>query len=76
MSHIKNVIPREDFKIEVQLDNESTIILSLRSKLETVRFGLLSDEKFFRLVTTDGNYIKWLNKVEISISELFLLVEK
>ena len=76
MSHIKNVIPREDFKIEVQLDNESTIILSLRSKLETVRFGLLSDEKFFCLVTTDGNYIKWLNKVEISISELFLLVEK
>lgn len=76
MSHIKNVIPRKDFKIEVQLDNASTIILNLKDKLETARFGLLSDRSFFSLATTDGNYIKWLDKVEISISELFLMAQK
>ena len=76
VSYIKSVIPKDDFKIEVQIDNDCTIILSLKSRLETVRFSLLSKEKFFCLVTTDGNYIRWLNKVEISISELFLMVQK
>ncbi len=76
MSPIKMVIPREDYKVEVMLDNGSTIILNLESRLATVRFGLLSDKDFFARATTDGNYIRWEDKIEISISEVFQLAQK
>jgi hypothetical protein len=72
MCHIKKVIPREDH-LEVQLDNGSSVILNLKSRLGTVRFGMISDIELFQRATTDGSYIRWDNKVEISVSEVFQL---
>jgi hypothetical protein len=74
--HITKVEPLENYCLEVQLENGSSVILSLRGRLGTVRFGLLKDEVFFRSVTTDGNCIRWGNKIELSISEIFQLVQK
>jgi hypothetical protein len=34
MSHIKKVIPREDYHLEVQMDNGSSVILDLKAGLE------------------------------------------
>ncbi|MEN6348715.1 MAG: DUF2442 domain-containing protein [Syntrophomonas sp.] len=76
MSPIKRVVPREDYRLEVLLDNGSTIILNLESRLSTVRFGLLRDKEFFARVTADGNYIRWEDKIEISVSEVFQLIQK
>lgn len=76
MIHVKKVIPLEDYCLEVQLENGSSVILSLRSRLGTVRFGLLEDEAFFYTVTTDGSCIRWGNKIELSVSEVFQLVQK
>ena len=76
MIHITKVKPLENYCLEVQLDNGSSVILSLRSRLGTVRFGLLKDEVFFHSVTTDGSCIRWGNKIELSISEIFQLVQK
>lgn len=76
MSPIKKVVPREDYKLEVLLDNGSTVILNLESRLATVRFGLLRDKDFFARVATDGNFIRWEDKIEISVSELFQLAQK
>jgi hypothetical protein len=76
ISHIKKVIPMEDYHLEIQMDNGSSVILNLKSRLETVRFGMLSDRELFRRAATDGTYIRWDNKVEISVSEVFQLVQK
>ena len=76
MSRIKSVVPMEDYKLEVLLDNGSSITLNLASRLGTVRFGMLEDKAFFNSVTTDGSCIQWGNKIEISVSEVFQLAQK
>lgn len=76
MSHIKSVVPKEDYKLEVFLDNGSSITLNLESRLQTVRFGVLADKEFFRQATTDGSFIRWDNKIEISVNEVFQLAQK
>ncbi|MDR3542284.1 MAG: DUF2442 domain-containing protein [Desulfosporosinus sp.] len=76
MSRIKSVVPKEGFCLEVILDNGSSVTLNLESRLQTVRFGMLSDKQFFKTATTDGICIRWDNKIEISISEVFQLAQK
>ena len=76
MSRIKDVVPKDDYRLEVLLDNGSSVILNLESRLQTVRFGMLSDKQFFKRVTTDGICIRWENKIEISLSEVFHLAQK
>lgn len=76
MIHIKNAVARADYRLEVLLDNGSTIILNLESRLSTARFSVLREEGFFEKVRTDGNFISWEDKLEISVSELFQLLQK
>ena len=76
MSRIINVIPKEDYCLDIILDNGSSIQLSLKSRLETIRFGILADAELFRKATTDGICISWDGKVEISLSEAFQLAQK
>ena len=76
MSRIKSVVPKDDYCLEVQLDNGSSITLNLESRLHTVRFGMLSDKQFFKTATTDGICIRWDNKLEISVYEVFQLAQK
>ena len=76
MSRIKNVMPKEDYRLEVLLENGSSITLNLKNRLGTLRFGLLADKDFFERATTDGSYIRWDNKIEISVSEVFQLAQK
>ncbi len=76
MSRIKSVMPKEDYRLEVHLDNGSSVTLNLESRLQTSRFGMLSDKEFFKTANTDGIYIRWDNKIEISVSEVFQLAQK
>ena len=76
MSHIQKVVPEDDYRLTVLLENGCSITLNLESRLETVRFGMLSDKAFFKRATTDGCYIRWDNKIEISIHEVFQLAQK
>lgn len=76
MTRIKKVVPKEDYCIDVLLDNGSSITLNLTNRLGTLRFGLLADKAFFDTVTTDGNLIRWDNKIEISVSEVFQMAQK
>lgn len=73
---IKSVMPMADYHLEVALENGSCIILNMADRLGTVRFGLLADHGFFQRATTDGITIRWDNKVEISINEVFQLAQK
>lgn len=76
VSHIKKVIPKDGYMLEVLLDNGNSVILNMESRLETVRFGILSDKELFYRVITDGSYIRWDNMLEISINEVFQLAQK
>lgn len=76
MSQIKEVIPREEYRLEVILDNGSNITINMENRLETLRFGMLKDKYFFSQAETDGCYIRWGNKIEISLSEVFQLARK
>ena len=76
MSQIINIIPKEDYCLEIVLNNGSSIHLSLKSRLETIRFGILRDAELFKKATTDGICITWEGKVEISLSEAFQLAQK
>ena len=76
MSQIKKVEPMADYLLQVHLDNGSSVMLNMKNRLATIRFGQLSDPNFFKDVTTDGYFIKWRNQIEISISEVFQLAQK
>lgn len=76
MVQIKNVVPRDGHRLEVVLENGSSITLDFTGRLGTVRFGLLADPVFFSRVETDGTIVKWDNKIEISAGELFQLAQK
>ncbi|HBS58413.1 MAG: hypothetical protein AAGU23_08510 [Bacillota bacterium] len=76
MSRIESIVIKEDYRVEALLDNGSSITLNLKSRLGTVRFGWLADPEAFGEATTDGSFIRWGNKVEISVSELFQLAQK
>ena len=76
MSQIKRITLKEDYKLEALLDNGSSITLNLKPRLGTVRFGLLADPELFSRATTDGSFIRWEDRVEISVNELFLLAQK
>lgn len=69
-------MPQDDYRLEVQLDNGSSVTLNLESRLQTVRFGQLADKELFKRAVTDGSYIRWNGKVEISVNELFQLAQK
>lgn len=76
MVRIKNITPLEGHRLEVELENGSSITLDFTSRLGTVRFGLLSDPEFFRRARTDGDVIRWDNQIEISAGEVFQLAQK
>ncbi|MEA1959905.1 MAG: DUF2442 domain-containing protein [Bacillota bacterium] len=76
MTEIKEVHPKADYKLEVELTNGSSVILNLQPKLNTIRFGILRDTEIFNRVETDGTVINWDKKVELSVSELFDLIKK
>ena len=76
MSQIKEVVPMDDYKLDVLLDNGSSITLNLESRLQTIRFGMLADKNFFKHATTDGNFIRWGDSIEISVTEVFQLAQK
>jgi hypothetical protein len=76
MTEIKEVRPRADYQLEVLLSNGGSVTLNLKPKLQTIRFGLLRDEAFFRRAQTDGTVIRWGNKVELSAGEVFELIKK
>jgi len=73
---IIKVIPKEDYHLEILLDNGSSIILNLANKLQTLRFGMLADSEFFKRVETDGTCISWGSRLEISLSEVIHLIQK
>lgn len=76
LSSIKEVIAKDNYCLEIFLENGNRVTLNLESRLHTLRFGMLAKKEFFKQVTTDGNYLRWGNRLELSISEIFQLAQR
>jgi len=76
LGKIKNVEARDNYCLYVQLENDSSLILNLEKRIQTIRFGLLEDKGFFKTARTDGFYVRWGDQIEISINEIFLLIQR
>lgn len=76
MTQIKSVVAKDDHQLEVTLENGSSIVINMTNRLNTIRFALLRDIEVFKNVTTDGNFVRWKDKIEISITELCQLAQK
>jgi len=76
LNQIKSIIAKEDYMLEVILENGCSINLNMKNRLNTLRFGMLADMEFFKRATTDGTCIRWDNKIEISLSEVFHMAQK
>jgi hypothetical protein len=76
LSHIQRIRAKENYRLEVVLDNGSSIILNLSGRLRTIRFSPLADPNFFNSAVHQGDFVRWGNQVEISLNELFELARK
>ena len=76
--YFKSVQALPGHQLEVIMGTGTTIRFGFRSRLNTVRFGMLRDEELFRSVSTDGTYLNFLKPgrmpVRITASEFMDLV--
>lgn len=76
LNRIKEVKPLEQHLLEIILEDESRLVVDFSNKLETIRFGMLTDREFFKKAITDGSYIRWDNFIEISLTEAVQMAQK
>ena len=73
---IIRVVASADYLLIVTFDNEHTVTLDMKRKLQTVRFSELSDWALFNSATTDGRAIMWPNGTSISTTEIIEILGK
>ncbi|MCF4151723.1 DUF2442 domain-containing protein [Dethiosulfovibrio sp. F2B] len=72
---IKSVMPLNDWRLFVEMETGSLMVVDLSHKLDTARFGDLRDFEFFRSVSTDGDIVLWGGgRVRLTARELMDVV--
>lgn len=75
MAFIKSVTALNDWRLFVEMETGSFIVVDLSHKLDTARFGDLRDGYLFRTVITDGEAVSWGNgKIKLTARELMDVV--
>jgi len=71
MPFIKSIVPLNDWRLFVEMETGSVIVVDMSRKLDTARYGDLRNMALFRSVTTDGEVISWGNgRITITVREL------
>ncbi len=71
MPFIKSILPLNDWRLFVEMETGSVIVVDMSRKLDTARYGDLRNVALFRSVTTDGDVISWGNgRIIITVREL------
>lgn len=70
MQRISSVKTDKNHFLIVSLDNGQVLQIDMSKRLGMIRFAPLADTSLFDSATTDGCFVKWCDKVEISIREL------
>jgi len=76
--YIRSVKALPGYKLEVEMATNTHIEFDFASRLDTIRFGTLKDEKIFATASTDGNFITFgtndAAKIRISAIDFMDLV--
>lgn len=68
---IRAIMPMKGYRLLMDMESGSSVIVDLSDKLDTVKYGALEDERLFRKVRTDGDYVIWGdNQVKVTAREL------
>jgi len=68
MAQVVKVVPREDYRLEIELDNGDNMVLDIRPLLQKPIFKPLFDEAFFRRVKVDEfGGLEWPNGADICV---------
>lgn len=76
MGKIMAVIPGNDYRLTVRLDNNNAVTIDLKKKLFTVHFSELRDEAVFRAAATDGKSVYWPGGLAIDLGEIMEIAVK
>ena len=75
MSYIKTVVPMKDYRLFMDMESGSSVIVDLSVKLDTMKYKDLTDERIFRSARTDGDYVIWGDgRVRVTVKELMDVV--
>jgi len=75
MSYIKTVVPMKDYRLFMDMESGSSVIVDLSVKLDTVKYKDLADYIFFLSARTDGDYVFWGDgHVRVTAKELLDVV--
>jgi len=75
MGYIRSVLPMKDYRLLLEMEGGSTVIVDLSKKLCTMKYSELEDVKFFEAVATDGDYVSWGGgRLRVTVNELMEIV--
>lgn len=75
MGYIKAILPIKDYRLLMEMEGGSTVIVDLSKKLHTVKYAELTEEEFFRTAATDGDYVIWGGgRLRVTVNELMEVV--
>ena len=75
MSYIKAVLPMKDYRLFMEMESGSSVIVDLSVKLKTMKYAELEDVTLFKNVKTDGDYVIWGNgRLKLTVNELMEVV--
>lgn len=75
MAFIRSVMPLNDWRLFVEMETGSVMVVDLSRKLDTARFGDLRNLDLFRSVSTDGDIVLWRDgRVRLTARELMDVV--
>ncbi len=77
MSKIIKVIPNDDYTLTITLNNNHQIIYDMGPRLQTLRFSELAELERFKAVQVEHeNTLVWDSLCEITIDEIFSMMER
>ena len=75
MSYIKTVVPMKDYRLLMEMEGGSIVIVDLSNKLRTMKYAELADVAFFKTAETDGDYVIWRSRrLRLTVNELMEVV--
>ena len=77
MAKILEIVPRDDYTLWIEIDNHNHIILDMKPRLQSIRFGALADLTKFKAVSIlNKNTIVWDEQCQITIDEIMSITER
>ena len=71
----QSVRPLPGYRLHIEMESGSLVIVDLSQKLGTAKYAELADETLFQTATTDGDYVIWGDgRVRLTVYELMEVV--